>query len=141
MSHFVGNFWLCVWKKWVRHGKVCQTETKVRGKLVKCSSPLVKQIICKGNIRNFYPLKVFCFKSIISGIERKEKKSRMFRNIGNLGKRNLVCLGMSMMVWYGNSFSPSMGLLNCSIGLITCTGSNPLRIGTIIQFVWLLLCC
>lgn len=29
----------------------------------------MKQVICKGNVRKFYPMKVYCYNSLISGIE------------------------------------------------------------------------
>ena len=54
----------------IRHGKLCQTENKIRGKMVKCNSALVKQVICRGNVKKFYPIKVFCMNSIVSGIEK-----------------------------------------------------------------------
>lgn len=49
----------------------------MRGKFVKCNSPLVKQVICKGNVRKFYPMKVYCYNSLISGIEKVLKRKEI----------------------------------------------------------------
>lgn len=76
--HTLYEIFDCVFERnGIRHGKQCQTEIKVRGKFVKCNSPLVKQVICKGNIRKFYPLKVYCLNSIISGLENILKRKEI----------------------------------------------------------------
>lgn len=68
----------CIYEKdSIRCGKQCSAEIKVRGKIVKCNSPLVKQVICKGNIRKFYPLKVYCLNSVINGIENILKRKEI----------------------------------------------------------------
>lgn len=76
--HTLYDIFDCVVEKnGVRYGKQCQTEVKVRGKFVKCNSPLVKQVICKGNVRKFYPMKVYCYNSLISSIEKVLKRKEI----------------------------------------------------------------
>ncbi|XP_061191615.1 uncharacterized protein LOC133199799 [Saccostrea echinata] len=76
--HTLYEIFDCVFERnGVRYGKQCQTELKVRGKFVKCNTPLVKQVICKGNVRKFYPIKVYYYNSLISGIERVLKRKEI----------------------------------------------------------------
>lgn len=37
----------------------------------------MKQVICKGNVRKFYPMKVYCYNSLISGIEKVLKRKEI----------------------------------------------------------------
>lgn len=59
---------------------ISMEKTKIRGKMVKSNSALVKQVICKGNFKKFYPIKVFCMNSVVYGIEntlwRKDIKDK-----------------------------------------------------------------
>lgn len=42
-----------------------------------CRSPLLKEVLCKGNVRKFYPLKVYCFNSILEGLENILKRGEI----------------------------------------------------------------
>ena len=76
--HVLYDIFDCVTEvRGVREGKLCQNLIKVRGKETKCSSPLVKKVICKGNVSKFYPIKVYCLNSVISGIEAVLKRQEV----------------------------------------------------------------
>lgn len=62
----------------VRVAKLCSNEVRVRGRqTAPCGAHLMKEIVCKGNVRKFYPLKVYCYNSIIDGLERVLKRGEI----------------------------------------------------------------
>ncbi|XP_062579425.1 uncharacterized protein LOC134241375 isoform X2 [Saccostrea cucullata] len=62
----------------VRVAKLCSNEVRVRGRqTAPCRAHLMKEIVCKGNVRKFYPLKVYCYNSIIEGLEGVMKRQEI----------------------------------------------------------------
>ena len=90
--------------------KKCSNILFPQGKAKHCGSKLVNKVILKNGATKFYPLKVYCWKSIISQLESilQEQEFPNFANSGEQGKLKSLCLVMSMVEKCGRISSGKM---------------------------------